>query len=112
MACDGCFPGGARLERSDRKTRITLRLPFEDKARVERGLFSVVTYFGGGFLVSAVQRLQSVAGEPTTSPPYNLTVIRRMVNMACLGSEREKVDEITRLAAPLVDSTVHTAHAA
>lgn len=40
-ACDGCFPGGARRERSDRKTRISLRLPFEDKARVGWWLFSV-----------------------------------------------------------------------
>lgn len=59
-----------------------------------------------------MQRLPTVAGEPTTSPPDHLTVIRRMVDMACSGSEREKVDELPRLAAPLVDSTAHTGHAA
>lgn len=53
-----------------------------------------------------------MAGEPTTSPPEHLTVVRRMVETASSGSEREKVDELPRLAPPLIDSTARMGDAA
>ena len=59
-----------------------------------------------------MQRLLPVAGEPTTSPPEHLTVVRRMVDMASSGSEREKIDELPRLAPPLIDSTARMGDAA